>query len=58
MTPQTSSRIMVLLSMAYGLTIGVLAIVGAAGVGAFAAIGGMVLGLLWVARALFTKHPN
>jgi len=58
MTPETSSRILVLLSMAFGVTVGALAILGSGAVGAFAAIGGMVLGLLWVARSFFMKRPD
>jgi len=38
---------MVLLSMAYGMTVGALAVAGVGGVGIFAVIGAMVLGLLW-----------
>ncbi len=58
MTPHTSSRILVLLSMAFGVAVGALAIVGSGAVGAFAAIGGMVLGLLWAARSMLMKRPN
>lgn len=56
MTPQTSSRIIVLLSMVFGCTVGVLAIVGSSAVGLFAIIGGMTLGLLWTARAMLMKR--
>ncbi len=58
MNPETSSRILVLLSMAFGVGGWALAIVGSGAVGAFAAIGGMVLGLLWTARAMLTKRPR
>lgn len=58
MTPQTSSHILVLLSMAYGIVVAVLAMSGSGGVGIFAAIGGMVLGLLWVARSMFMRRPR
>ena len=56
MTPRDSSRIMVLLSMAYGMTIGALAIAGSGAVGIVAVIGAMVLGLLWTARGMFMKR--
>jgi len=56
MTPETSSRILVLLSMVFGVGVGALAIIGSGAVGVFAAIGGMVLGLLWTARAMFMRH--
>jgi hypothetical protein len=55
MTPAQSSRILVLVSMAYGLTIGALSIAGA-NVGIFAIIGAMVLGFLWFARSTFIKR--
>lgn len=58
MTPQSSSRILVLLSMAFGITVGALAIAGSGAVGTFAAIGGMVLGFLWVARSMLMKRPD
>ncbi len=58
MTRETSARILVLLSMAFGLTIAVLAMTGSGGIGLFAVIGGMVLGLLRTARSFFTKPPS
>jgi len=58
MTRQTSARILILLSMAFGLTIAVLAISDSGGIGLVAVIGGMALGLLWTARAFFTKPPS
>jgi hypothetical protein len=57
MTPQQSSRIMVLLSMLYGITIGAFTIAGV-GVGVFAIIGAMVLGFLWVARSMLMKRDT
>jgi hypothetical protein len=56
MTSQQSSRILVLLSMAYGIAIGALAIAGSGAVGIFAIIGAMVLGLCWTARSMFMKR--
>jgi len=53
-----SARILVLLSMAFGLTIAVLATTDSGGIALFAVIGGMVLGLLWTARSFFTKPPT
>ena len=58
MTRQTSSRILVLLSMAFAIAVGALGMIGSDAVGIFAAIGGMVLGLLWVARAFFATGPK
>ncbi len=58
MTRETSSRILVLLSMAYGLTIAILAIAGVGGIGLFAVIGAMVLGFLWTARSFLMRPPT
>ena len=58
MTPQQSSRIMVLLSMLYGITIGALAIAGVGDIGLFAIVGAMVLGFLWVARSMLMKRDT
>ncbi len=58
MTREMSARILVLLSMAFGLTIAVLAMTDSGGIGLFAVIGGVVLGLLWTARSFFTKPPT
>ena len=49
---------MVLLSMAYGITIGALAIAGVGGVGVTAIVGAMVLGFLWVARSMLMKRET
>lgn len=56
MTPGLSSRIMIVLSMAYGITIGALAAADSGAASTFASIGGMMLGLLWVARWMVTKR--
>jgi hypothetical protein len=49
---------MVLLSMLYGVAIGALAIAGVGGVGVFAIVGAMVLGVLWVARSMFMSRDG
>jgi len=41
-----------------GAAVGGLAMAGSDAVGIFAAIGGMTLGLLWFARALFMKRAE
>ncbi|HEV2087462.1 MAG TPA: hypothetical protein VGR21_04025 [Cryptosporangiaceae bacterium] len=59
MSPKLSSQILVLLSIAYGVTVALLAVLGAGrAVGLFAFIGASVLGLLWVARSFFMKRPT
>lgn len=49
---------MVLLSMVFGVAVAALAISDSGAVGLFAVIGGMVLGLLWIARSFFMKRPK
>jgi len=39
--------------MIYGVTVAILGMTGNDNVGLFAAIGGMVIGLIWVAKAFF-----
>jgi len=58
MNRQTTERIMVLLSMAFGITVAALAMLDSDGVGIFAVIGGMVLGFLWVTRAVLTRDSS
>jgi membrane associated rhomboid family serine protease len=56
MSRQLSSRVLVLLSMAFGIAVAVLGMSDSGAVGGFAAIGGMVLGFLWVVRSFFAKR--
>jgi membrane associated rhomboid family serine protease len=56
MSRQLSSRVLVLLSMAFGIAVAVLGMSDSGAVGGFAAIGGMVLGCLWVVRSFFAKR--
>ena len=56
MTKEFSARIMLVLSVLYGITCGLLGAFDVA-VGPFALVGGVVLGLLWIARALFIQRP-
>jgi hypothetical protein len=58
MDPKTSSRVLVALSVAYGITIGILGIVDSGAITAVAVIGALVLGGLWVGRGLFMKRDN
>jgi hypothetical protein len=55
MNHKVSGQIMVLLSMAFGLIVALLAMLDSSATGTFAAIGAMVLGLGWVARAFFAR---
>lgn len=56
MNPKLSARILVALSIVYGLTIGLLSILNIAQstMTTFLIVGAVVLGGLWVVRGLFT----
>jgi hypothetical protein len=58
MDPKTSARVLVALSIAYGITIGILGIVDSGAITLVAIIGALVLGGLWVVRGLFMKRDN
>jgi hypothetical protein len=51
-----SSRILILATVVYGATIGILGAFGADNIGIIATIGAAILGVGWVARGLFTKR--
>ncbi len=56
MSPWLSARLLIVLSMVYGIVIAILAYLGSRALGLVAMIGALVLGLLWVVRGLFTSR--
>ena len=56
MNPKTSARVLVTLSIAYGITIGILAIFDSGAMTAVAIIGALVLGALWAVRGMFLRR--
>ena len=58
MNPKTSSRVLVTLSLLYGITIGILATVDSSAMTAVAVIGALVLGVLWVVRGMFLRREH
>jgi hypothetical protein len=58
MDPKVSGRIMRALSVAYGLTVGILAVADSPAMAIFATVGAMVLGALWVMRGIFLKRES
>lgn len=56
MDPTLSARLLVTLSVAYGITIGILATFDSPAMTTVAVIGALVLGGLWVVRGLFVKR--
>jgi hypothetical protein len=53
MTPQTSSRLLVVLSICYGIAIGILGFLGSSAITIVAVIGALVIGGLWAVRGMF-----
>jgi hypothetical protein len=58
MDQKTSARVLVALSIAYGITVGILGVFDSGAITAFAVIGALILGGLWVVRGLFIKRGN
>ncbi|MCP2326085.1 membrane associated rhomboid family serine protease [Hamadaea flava] len=54
--PSLSARIILALTVVYGGAVAILAILHSDAVGTFAAIGGVVIGILWVLRGLFFRN--
>lgn len=57
MTKKNMRKIMVLLSMAYGILIGIIAIAHAPGLGLYAIVGAAILAVGWTASGLFGTRP-
>jgi predicted membrane-bound mannosyltransferase len=58
MNPKTSARVLVLLSVAYGIAIGILGAFGSSAITPVAVVGALVLGGLWVARGVLTDRER
>jgi hypothetical protein len=53
-----SSRVLIIATIAYGITIGILGVLGTRSVGIVATIGAMILGGLWAVRGLLVKRSS
>ena len=58
MDKKLASRILVILSMVYGITLGLMAVLDAPGISTTAIIGAVVLGLLWAMTGLFGRTES
>lgn len=56
MDPKSSSRALVTLSLAYGITIGILAALDSSATTPVAIIGALLLGVLWAVRGMLLKR--
>jgi hypothetical protein len=52
MTAKTSSRVLLVLSICYGILIGILGALGSSAIGIVAVIGALVIGGLWAVRGM------
>lgn len=55
MNAKTSAQILIILSVVFGLTIGLLGALESTATGIVAMIGGIALGALWVIRGVLTR---
>jgi hypothetical protein len=53
-----SSRVLIVLTLVYGITIAILGAVGASAVGLVAMIGALIVGGLWAVRGLFADKSS
>jgi hypothetical protein len=58
MSRETSGRVLVALSVCYGILLGILAALDVGALGTVAVIGALVLGALWVLRGLFSGRSR
>ncbi|MEV6030110.1 hypothetical protein AB0L65_03115 [Nonomuraea sp. NPDC052116] len=58
MTQKTYPRLMLALTVIYGLVIALLALLQTGGVGIVAIVGGVIVGLGWALTGILTKRPS
>jgi predicted membrane-bound mannosyltransferase len=55
MNPKTSAQILIILSIAYGVTMGILGALDSSAISIVAIVGALVLGGLWVVRGIVSR---
>jgi hypothetical protein len=58
MSPRLSARLLIALSICYGILVAILGALHSSAVGLVAMIGALVLGGLWAVRGLFTSRSR
>ncbi|MET9249819.1 hypothetical protein ACIHFD_13960 [Nonomuraea sp. NPDC051941] len=58
MTQKTYPRLMLALTVIYGLVIALLALLQTGGVGVVAIVGGVIVGLGWALTGILAKRPS
>ena len=58
MDPKLSSRVLVALSIAYGVTVAILGALDSSAISVFAIVGALVLGGLWAVRGMLLRRDN
>ena len=58
MSPQLTTRLLIILSICYGVVIGILGALDSPAVSTVAVIGAMVIGALWAIRAVLPRRDR
>lgn len=58
LTTLLSSRVLIVLSLAYGIVIAILGAIGSSALGIVALIGALIVGGLWVVRAVVSEDAD
>lgn len=58
MDKKLATKVLVVVSIVYGMTIALMAVFGVSGLSTFAIVGALVLGLLWVLNAFFGRETT
>lgn len=58
MDKKLATKVLVVVSIVYGSTIALMAVLGVSGLNTFTIVGALVLGLLWVLNAFFGRDTS
>jgi len=58
MSPKLTARILIALSICYGILVGILGALNSSALGVVAIVGAMVIGGLWAIRGVLTNRGN
>jgi Na+/serine symporter len=58
MNPKTSARVLIIVSICYGILIAILGAVGSSAVALVAMIGALVIGALWAVRGILINRSR
>jgi RsiW-degrading membrane proteinase PrsW (M82 family) len=58
MNPKSSSRVLLVLTIAYAITVAILGFLDSSMIGLFSVVGALILGGLWAVRAMFLRRDS